>query len=243
MSGYFHIVSLGHRCRTTQRLREHFGYTTAFPFDWWITPVEGLIRFMHDWDADRLYRSDQLFVRHNLFQKAWVENREYGFRLVHEFTRDRWRLASRRFLEEVPVLKARTAHLMARFDDLDPKQRTVLFVRTLMASEEGDAAAFEELRRAVIARVPRARPEFVLISRTGIAAEGWIPLKIDDPSTERWSGDPVVWDTALSTLGFHLHRPGIPQPLRPLPDSPLDPVRAPLFQRLGLISGPRRREA
>ena len=242
MSGYFHIVSLGHRCRTTQRLREHFGFTTAFPFDWWITPIEGLIRFMHDWDADRLYRPDQLFVRHNLFQKAWVENREYGFRLVHEFTRDRWRLASGRFLEEVPVLKARTAHLMARFDDMGPKQRTVLFVRTLMASEEGDAAACEALRRAVIARVPRARPAFVLISRTGMPAEGWIPLKIDDPSKEPWSGDAPLWDEALSSLGARLHRPGIPQQGGPQP-APPDPGPIPWIMRLPGLRGLVEREA
>ena len=246
MSGFFHIVSLGYRCRTSHRLREHFGYWTAFPFDWWITPIEGLTRFIHDWDVDRLYRADQLRVRQMLFQKAWVENREYGFRLVHEFSRDRWTLTSRQFLREVPQVKARTSYLMSKFDELDSKRRRVLFVRNLSRDEEGDPAACEALRQAVIKRVPRADPEFLLISSTGVSAEGWIPLKIDDPSKEPWSGDAVVWDTALSTLGFRLHRPGIPQqprPAKPLPEGLLEPGYSRFFNRLGFLSGLIRKEA
>jgi len=247
VSGFFHIVSLGYRCRTSHRLREHFGHSTAFPFDWWITPIEGLIRFLDDWDVDRLYRPDQLRVHHKLFQKAWVENREYGFRLVHEFTRNRWRLATRQFLDEAPQVKARTAHLMAKFDELDSKRRRVLFVRNVSLREEGDAAGCEALRQAVLRRVPRADPEFLLISNSGMAAEGWIPLKVDDSLKEPWSGDPAAWNTPLSTLGFRLHRPGIPQPPRPTQEIPEGLLQPPGWSRLlprpGFFSSLIRREA
>ena len=55
MEGFTHIVSLGYRCRTTQRLREHYGFKTAFPFDWWITPLQSAVRVLRDWDLQRLY--------------------------------------------------------------------------------------------------------------------------------------------------------------------------------------------
>ena len=38
-----HIVSLGHNCQLTYQLRRYFNFATAFPFDWWVTNMRGVI--------------------------------------------------------------------------------------------------------------------------------------------------------------------------------------------------------
>ena len=207
MTGFSHIVSLGYRCRTTRRLRDHFGFETAFPFDWWITPVEGAVRFLKDWDLDRLYDERGLREVRRWGRIAYVEQPAYGIRLQHEFPTDE---ARERVLPgwraHLDGARSRTAHLMRKFDQLDRPDRTVLFVRELMQGEERAPARLAELRHAVLERVPQARAEFVLISRSGVEAPGWRALKIDDPVRRPWSGTPAIWDAALATLGATFER-------------------------------------
>jgi hypothetical protein len=57
-----------------------------------------------------------------------------------------------------------------------------------------------EIRRAL----PQAECHFVLISPEGAAADGWEPLKIDDPAQEPWTGDEQLWDAGLATLGHRV---------------------------------------
>lgn len=207
MTAFSHIVSLGYRCRTTQRLRDHFGSKTAFPFDWWITPLVGGAKFLRDWDVERLYDPEQLREARRWGRTLHVAHREYGLRLQHEFPMDLgrehvlpgWRA-------HIASAKARTAHLMAKFDLLNRPDRSVLFVRELMPEEEGDAAAVADLRQAVLERTPRAQSRFVLISREGTPAEGWIPVRINDPVVAPWTGTPALWDEALARLGFRFER-------------------------------------
>jgi hypothetical protein len=96
---------------------------------------------------------------------------------------------------------------MQKFDALDRKDRRVLFVRELKPDEEGQARLLAELREAALAHAPRAQASFLLISPGGAAADGWIPLRIDDPRAEPWTGTPQIWDAALGGLGFRLERP------------------------------------
>ncbi len=108
--------------------------------------------------------------------------------------------------DHIAEARARTAHLMSKFDLLDRPDRRVLFVRELMAEEQGGAAAIADLRRAALERVPRARAQFLLISPKGVEAEGWRSLKIHDPVRIPWTGAPALWDAALGTLGFSFER-------------------------------------
>jgi hypothetical protein len=207
VTGFSHIVSLGCRCRTTRRLRDHFGFETAFPFDWWITPLEGGVRFLRDWDLGRLYDERTLREVRRWGRTAFVEQPAYGIRLQHEFPMDlRREHVLPGWRAHLAGARARTAHLMARFDQLDRPDRTVLFVRELLPGEERRSDLIEALRLAVLQRAPRARSEFVLISRTGVQAEGWRALEIDDPVKRPWSGTPAIWDPALASLGARFER-------------------------------------
>jgi hypothetical protein len=208
VEGFTHIVSLGYRCRTTQRLREHYGFKTAFPFDWWITPLESAVRVLRDWDIERLYDPARLKEARRWGRTLYIEHDDYRIRLQHEFPMDD---ARRHVLpgwrDRLAEAKARTAHLLQKFDALDRKDRRVLFVRELRAGEEGQQRLLGELREAALAHAARADARFLLISPGGAAADGWIPLRIDDPRSEPWTGTPQIWDTALAGLGFRLQRP------------------------------------
>jgi hypothetical protein len=208
VDAFTHIVSLGYRCRTTQRLREHYGFKTAFPFDWWITPLQSAVRVLRDWDLQRLYDPAKLREARRWGRTIYVEHADYRIRLQHEFPMDDER---RRVLPgwraHVDAARTRTGHLMAKFDALDRKDRRVLFVRELRAGEEADATTLAQLREAALAHAPRAEARFLLISPSGAAAEGWTPLAIDDPRAEPWTGTPQIWDAALARLGLRLQRP------------------------------------
>ena len=207
MTGFSHIVSLGYRCRTTQRLREHFGFKTAFPFDWWITPLAGGAAFLRDWDVERLYDPARLREARRWGRTAYIEHTGYHVRLQHEFPMDEARVhVLKGWRAHIAEAKARTAHLMAKFEQLDRPDRRVLFVRELKAGEDGDLAGIAALRSAALARAPRAEASFLLISRSGVEAPGWRALRIDDPVKEPWTGTPAIWEAALGPLGYRFER-------------------------------------
>jgi len=206
VTAFSHIVSLGHRCRTTQRLRDHFGFKTAFPFDWWITPLAGGVAFLGDWDAERLYDLSALREVHRRGRTAFIEHTGYGLRLQHEFPMDESLNVLPGWPSHIAEARARTIHLMQKFDQLNRSDRRVLFVRELMAHEQGDLAGIAALRQAVLDRTPKAQASFLLISASAVEAEGWRPLRIDDPLKEPWQGTPEIWDAALATLGYSFER-------------------------------------
>jgi hypothetical protein len=207
VTAFSHIVSLGFRCRTTQRLREHFGFKTAFPFDWWITPLAGGAAVLRDWDLGRLYDPAELREARRWGRTIYIEHRGYGVRLQHEFPMDlRREHVLPGWREHIGEARARTAHLMAKFDLLDRPDRKVLFVRELTPDEQRDPAGIEALRQAALARTPRAESSFLLISPEGVKADGWISLKVSDPVRTPWTGTPALWDAALATLGFRFER-------------------------------------
>ena len=80
------IISLGGRCAVAHNLRRFFDFGEAFPFDWWITPFDGLIKFLANPDPDWLYDPAELDLTAN---KGSVRHSDLGIRLHHEFPRDR----------------------------------------------------------------------------------------------------------------------------------------------------------
>jgi len=207
VNAFSHIVSLGYRCRTTQRLRDHFGFRTAFPFDWWITPLAGGAAVLGDWDVDRLYDPARLKPSGRFGRIRYIGHTGYGLRLQHEFPMDPERLhVLPGWRDHIGEARARTAHLMQKFDLLNRPDRQVLYVRELMGREQGDLAGIAALRQAVLDRTPKAQSRFLLISPKGVQAPGWDALRIDDPVREPWTGTPAIWDAALAKLGARFER-------------------------------------
>lgn len=78
------IVSLGCRCATTFNLRRYYSFSSAYPFDWWITPERGVLGLLDRPDVDWLYdpRELELAADHRS-----VQHRALGVMLHHEFPR------------------------------------------------------------------------------------------------------------------------------------------------------------
>ena len=211
-----HVVSLGYHCRTARRLRDHYGFNSSLPFDWWLTPLEGAVRFLNDWDVEALYDPRLLKERWLKGRFANIVNARYGIRLEHEFPRDETESVSAGWREHIAQAKARTAHLMDKFERMNRTNRRVLVVRELSPEEVGQASLQRELYETACRRLGRARLRFLLISPTGVEAPGWNSLKIDD-RTQDWQGDAALWDEALDRLGFTLVQP---------PETPGEETRA-----------------
>jgi len=201
-----HAISLGYHCRTARRLRDHYGFNSSLPFDWWLTPLEGAVRFLHDWDVEILYDPRLLKERRVKGRLANIVNARYGIRLEHEFPRDETESVAAGWREHIDQAKARTAHLLDKFERMNRTNRRLLVVRELAPEEAGQAGLCRELFETVCGRMGRARLRFLLISPTGVEAPGWTALKIDD-RTEDWQGDAALWDEALDRLGFTLVQP------------------------------------
>ena len=201
MKSFTALVSLGYRCRSTQRLRAFFGVESAYPFDWWVSPLKGAARLLRDWDVEPLLDIDMLQEVHAGRHIAYVRHRRYGIKLQHDFPLDRKYIAPG-WQEHIPAAKSRISHLMKKLDRLNRPGHRVLFCRELSDFEPAEPKLINELREAAAARTPLAEHEFLLISRSGMPAKGWISLRVDDPNPEPWSGDPAIWDRSLGSLGF-----------------------------------------
>lgn len=78
------IVSIGSNCEVTWNLRNHFGLSDAYPFDWWITPHNALLKLLEN-------RLGGLFEASNLYipdDKSTVVDRYYNIMYHHDFSRD-----------------------------------------------------------------------------------------------------------------------------------------------------------
>ncbi len=203
MSSYSDVVSLGYRCRTTRRVRDYFRTEEAYPFDWWVSPIKGVIGVLREWDAERLFDPAELIEVRDGERIAYVRHARHGIKFFHDFPADQgyvnpdWR-------DHLAGAKARTSHLMSKFEALNRTGRKVLFYRELGFMDKASLECCTTLRRMVRRRMPLAQYSFLLISPEGVEAPGWTSLTLSDPGEDPWSGDPAIWDQALSTLGYSL---------------------------------------
>jgi hypothetical protein len=197
------IVSLGHRCRTTRQLRNHFGTEAAYPFDWWISSMKGLSSLLADWNVDRLFHPDELAEFRVEGRIFFVRQRRYGLKLFHDFPmqaavmQEDWR-------DHIDEAKSKTLHLMRKFDGLNQQGRRILFIREVGGMDKRPEFWARALKTAVRAHVPNAKSSFVMISPNGLAIDGWTSLTIDDPVEEPWTGTDEIWRGALASLDYAL---------------------------------------
>ncbi len=147
-----HIVSLGSRCAVAHNLRRYYNFNTAYPFDWWITPLRGVIGYLERPDIDFLYSADELVLAEG---SATVKHRSLYIELHHEFPRAGGQHSSPvvpDFLAWCEAPSARTRRLTERLLQLDDPETRILFVR-----EQANATScVEQLERALEATFLRA---------------------------------------------------------------------------------------
>ena len=55
LSSISHIISLGPNCMVAYQIRRFFNVSKGYPFDWWITPYDGLIKVIDFLSVDDLF--------------------------------------------------------------------------------------------------------------------------------------------------------------------------------------------
>ena len=209
MADFTHVVPVGANCRLTLNVRRHFDSGESYPFDWWISPLPGVIAALEaGLDVDRLYDPTALRrIGGGDGSHRSVENRDYGIRFVHEFpdlppaTTEPvdWTDHARRPRE-------RLAHLADKFWRLNAPGNRILFVR-FCVHPRGEIALdtdtdLHRLRALLAERFDAARIDLLAISgrdRVGSHAT----LAVND-GTQDWKGDFALWSAALAGTGHRL---------------------------------------
>lgn len=199
---YDHIVSLGYDCRLAYNLRETFGPLSKYPFDWWITPLSGLLAFLKRGPDEHVVDPALLAPVYQNGKPAHVRNIRYGIHLVHAFPRPGGRLSPdwREHLDEV---RSKADYLWRRFTNLKSKSGRVLFVRVVHSSDvaagENVGAQVVELLDVLERLFPGLDFDLLLIDAPEpVAHPRVINLEIRDEEGGDWRGKPQLW-----TKRFH----------------------------------------
>ena len=211
-----HVVPLGCSCRVSYQARAYFGSKEAYPFDWWLTPIDGLTRYLSDPDPDRVYGPDAL---EELVVDGHVANvvaTEFGFMLYHDFPRWDVGLPQRRVVApgwqaHVPEMRARHARRLDRLLALDRPGRRILFVRDRLhfdpSRTETKEEPVEELWATLSKRWSHAEIELLLLNvprnvripESGVRCVDFEDIEVEGPNG--WQGDSSRWAQAFANAG------------------------------------------
>jgi len=221
---YAQIVSLGVDCRLAYNLRRTFGIAHAFPFDWWVTPLPSLLRFLAEPSTAKMYDPDLLEpVMHGEDIFA-IRNSYYGIELHHEFTRDKRGFVRPDWRAHIDQPRQRSEHLLGRFLSLGESRRKVLFVRRFKSAERRElrglvGALAGETVEALKALFPSLYFHLLLIDPPEMVQQGLVfSIRVDDPERADWRGTPELWTARLKEARLALAGPA-GEGLDPQPDS------------------------
>ncbi|MCQ4159822.1 papain-like cysteine peptidase [Roseomonas sp. GC11] len=197
------IIPLGSRCRLTHNLRAHFGFTTGYPFDWYILPLHGLLAILEEGlEAGAVYHPDLLVEeRDEAGRVQHIRNARYGIIHEHDFPKDATQGVLPGWREHIPRAAARFAALARRLAERPPGPPP-LFVR----ERHGADRAPELLRLpALLEKLQPGGFELLLVNyRPGQLPEGMASLTIEERPGFGWRGDGEAWSAALAGRGYRL---------------------------------------
>jgi hypothetical protein len=204
-----HIVSLGGQCETAYNLRVYYDFSTAYPFDWWITPLSAVITLLHDFDVDRLYDPARLEITPTF---GTVFHRDCNLQLHHEFPRDpenRFGNGAGRvcptFRDHIDKPKRRTVYLRDRLFALNQAGHRVLFVRQQVPGKGGTEGGVQrDLTEALDTVFPNAVASLALVNTRGARFQDGVQLLYIPEGAPTWHGYRTAWDEALASLEIRL---------------------------------------
>ena len=219
-----HVVPIGLSCRVSYQVRTYFGSTTAYPFDWWLTPIDGLTRYLSDPDPDRVYGAgalEELVVGGHV---TTVVAPEFGFQLYHEFPRQDVGLPTSvvapGWRDRVSKQRVVHARRLDRLLALNRPDRRILFVRDRLDTDgKSDDAAAESVAKlwsTLASRWSRAVIELLLVYvpcdvRTPEPRIRWASFEdVRGDTAEGWHGNSAGWTRAFTSL--HVTTPNAPDP-------------------------------
>jgi hypothetical protein len=183
MSPATDVVGLGPLCATSYNLRRHFDFSEAFPFDWWVTNGNSITAALSKLEVDYIYDLSLLEVTED---RHTVCHKELGILLHHEFPRGPNYPSGRsgpildNIGAHISIPKARTRHLISKFNALNCTGKRILFVR-----EGADGIGIES--------------ELNKLFPLATWCIQYIPTVVTD-ANHGWQGNPAEWDKHLSGL-------------------------------------------
>lgn len=207
---YDHIIGLGYDCRLAYNLRATFGFELAQPFDWWVTPIAGLLSFLGNHSIDELYAPDCLRPVPSPGEDSimTIENVRHGIWLFHDFPRkpktntvvDDWR-------DHIAAARDRTRFLVNRMLSVSSSERT-LFVRASNKTERRElggryAALAQGIEPALRGLFSDHDFDLLFIDPPcDIQGPNISSLVIGDTTKKPWYGDLELWSKRLLGAGI-----------------------------------------
>jgi hypothetical protein len=229
-----HVVPLGLSCRVAYQVRSYFASATAHPFDWWLTPIQGLTSYLANPEPQRVFGDGALAALELDGRISTIVAPEFGFQLYHDFPRHDvgrppravvpdWRL-------HVAEARERHARRLERLLALNRRGNRLLFVRDRLDVEGGagnasPTRALAQLAQILIERWPQAEVELLVINAPrlppDLPAADRLPrlvrqIDFDDPPgppPEAWRGEAARWADAFARAGHT--RPAPPNGVAP----------------------------
>jgi hypothetical protein len=220
-----YVVSLGGVCRVTYNLRRFFNFGTAFPFDWWVTDLQGVINAI---ESDKDPYAHLIENRQNREDILQIMSGDGTIGFHHEFPRDwstpgspvrsDWRL-------HIEAARARFMYLRQRLLNANTSSHRILFVRHLGNLRDSRSSAHEtidDLMDAIDNTFNKSQNIFLLINAPDpIRRSQYYTLRFHEREVGvgKWEGDFVQWESELSKLDFELFNPS----LRPFEEAKANP--------------------
>lgn len=208
MRKFSHIVSLGDKCRTTYQIRRHFNFGLPFPFDWWVSTVDGLTTALDDtYDPyqPELLREEILHDR--IFQ---IASFDLSIRFVHEFPREGNSIV-KNWRDFIPKARDTFMKRRERLISLNQKGNEILFVRRSSGNDQN----FECLFRKLCEVFDLADFADLLINEYTHIDPDWRVIRANIPDRDgyapgRWMGQDHEWSTLFSELKLKLSNDSLP---------------------------------
>ena len=212
-----HPINLGGRCAIAVNIQRYYGMCFKSPFDWWHTPLLGLIGLLSDNDPERLY-DPQSLAEVDLWGGTEVFNRRYGIQFTHSFPKDEDKRLTKDWQAD-PLNKFRlvTKRLWEYFVSADEPDARILFFRLATAVDLHESTVLHisdllRLKHALAKIFSRSDFRIVLINYPSLEAEAsiwhqkhlasFVFATVDHSSQMDWKGPPKEWDAAFSRMPF-----------------------------------------
>jgi len=168
------VISLGTNCEIAFNIRNTFGTERAYPFDWWITPIQSVAAIVRDGFALEVNPN-------NLFHAGVmpsIVNRKYGLLHHHDFGRLSPDAADESWKAMIPAVADKYRALGERFFYDVARAGTVLFIingdgghRAYTASRPLDETVYLEILATLRTLFPHTRSRLAIFNSQSEATD------------------------------------------------------------------------
>lgn len=186
---YDEAISLGPNCQPAHQLRLNNLRCRAYPFDYNITPFNGLLKFL-TWRGVNFLDFDKI-VPIDSGEAVVIQDLTYEITAVHDF------LSLNQFFTEYEQFKAKYDRRVKRFFEVLDSNKRILFVRKYMIYEE--AVLLDHILRVYY---PHLSYTILALGHTEEAKNDWQLERVRNFYLRElepffWAGDDVAWKEIL----------------------------------------------